>query len=293
MKYNLIVDTIALQVDYHNEYKCDLGYSQLQELLKGYGYFYDTIKKEYQYKHKKILTMSKGSYGVKRNGNKQIIYYIRIKLAGLKRYLLYIDIASHNALMIIASYFNTNKQFYKVTQFDVAVDIFTKYKNILVLCTNKRPSTKYFGANEEQPFNTTTYIEKFNNGKDKANAAVHMQKYCKTSKSKLLINITRVEISFQKPFLNKNGLNIGYMYAEIMRYHILYIANNMKKQQEVKDKYDSIEIMRARDIKSLNISQHRLHIDIIPLASIISDIYTVTDDVLVHYLKKNNFFTTY
>lgn len=293
MRIETVIDTVALQCNFYDEYKCDVAKYEIIERLKQYRlhsndkefklYTDDDIV--FEYKYKTVVTIDSGSFSyVTKNKRKaKTVCYIAIKLAGLKRFIPEKDKVSHNALMLLVSYLNTHKLSFKVTQFDVALNIFTKLENVLALCTKRHSTTQYYKANEEQLFATTRYIEKFKSAKHKADAVSHACLYNKSEKEKLGYNLTRLEISFQKKFFKNNGFNVGAMYNEFHRYHVMYIPNQ-KKKQEIMDKYDGLEVIRKKDIKDLKIERHRLHIDVHVLVDFATKLYLVDDGVSEYYL---------
>jgi len=73
-------------------------------------------------------------------------------------------------------------------------------------------------------------MEKFKSAKHKAEAVSHGCLYDKSAKESLDYNLTRFEISFQKKFFKNNGFNVGAMYNEFYRYHVMYIPNQKKER---------------------------------------------------------------
>jgi len=285
MKHETVIDTIALQVNFFDENKCDTAMDELFAKLEKYNLYKDKNSNEIKYKFNLIATIDKGCFSYRKTNNEkaQTIWYLTIKLAGLKRYLDSIDTASTNCLLLICSYLNTNKLAYHVTQLDVAIDIFTKFDNVLALCTNRSPTTKYYKANEEQKYLTTTYIEKFKNEQQQKEAVLRATLYDKTLKHTLQTTITRFEISFQKKFFKNNKFDVGAIYREFQRYQVLYIPNQ-KKKQAIMDKYDSIEIIRQKDVHELYVERLRLHPNVQALMDFISRMYMVHDTRLEYFL---------
>jgi len=286
MRTETAIDTIALQCNFNNEEKSETARYAIVERLKEYKlYTVDDIK--FEYKYKTVVTVDKGSfsYVTKDKKKARTVWYLSIKLAGLKRYIPDRDKVSHNTLMLIVSYLNTHKLAFKVTQFDVALNIFTKLDNILALCTKRHSTTQYWEANEEQLFATTRYMEKFNNAKHKGEAVSHCLLYGKSYKEELEYNLVRLELSLQKKFFKNNGFNIGAMYNEFYRYHVMYIPNQ-KTKQEIMDKYDSLEVIRKKDIKYLKLERYRLHVDINVLVDFATKLYLVEDAILDSFMIK-------
>ena len=293
MRTETVIDTVALQCNFYDEDKCDVAKYEIIERLKQYRlhsdgkefklYTDDDI--EFEYKYKTVVTIDQGSFSYvtkdKKKANK--VWYLSIKLAGLKRYVFERDKVSQNVLMLIISYLNTNKHTFKITQLDVALNIFTKYSNTLALCTKRYSTTAYWMANETQLYDTTRYIEKFKNEKHKADAVSHGCHYFKTVKEELDYDLVRFELSLQKKFIKNNGFDIGAMLNEFYRYHIMYIPNQ-KKKQEIMDQYDSLEVIRQKDIKDLKIERYRLHIDVHVLVDFATKLYLVNDKVLEQFM---------
>ncbi|WP_373035562.1 hypothetical protein [Sulfurimonas sp.] len=293
MRTETAIDTIALQCNFYDEEKCDTARYEIIERLKAYRLYsggeeyklYSDDGITFEYKFKTVVTIDSGSYSYVKKDKKKARpeWYLSIKLAGLKRYIPDRDKVSHNALMLLVSYLNTHKIAFKVTQFDVALNIFTKLENVLALCTRRYATTQYWKANEEQLFPTTRYMEKFRNAKHKAEAVSHCCLYGKSQKEGLEYKLTRLEVSFQKKFFKNNGFNVGTMYNEFHRYHVMYIPNQ-KKKQEIMDKYDSLEVLRKKDIKDLKLEKYRLHIDVNVLVDFATKLYLVDDGVLEQFM---------
>ena len=286
MRTETAIDTVALQCNFYNEEKCDTARYDLIERLKAYRLYSDDGI-TFEYKFKTVVTIDSGSfsYVTKDKKKARAKWYLSIKLAGLKRFIPDRDKMSHNVLMLLVSYLNTYKLTFKVTQFDVALNIFTKLENVLSLCTKRHSTTQYWKANEEQLFTTTRYMEKFKNAKHKGEAISHCLLYGKSDKEELEYNLVRLEISFQKKFFKNNGFNIGAMYNEFYRYHVMYIPNQ-KKKQEIMDKYDGLEVIRKKDIKDLKLDRYRLHIDLHVLVDFIMKLYLVNDTILNSFMIK-------
>jgi len=295
MRTETAIDTLALQCDFYTEEKCTTAQYEIVDRLKEYRLhskdkeykLYSADDIAFEYKYKTVATIDTGSFSYITKDKKKArpVWFLSIKLAGLKRYIPDRDRISHNVLMLVVSYLNTRKLTFKVTQFDVALNIFTKLDNILALCTSRYSTTKYWQANEVQLFLTTTYMEKFKSEKHKADAVSHGCLYGKSNKENLDYNLTRFEISFQKKFFKNNGFNVGAMYNEFYRYHVMYIPNQ-KTKQEIMDKYDSLEVLRKKDIKELKLDRYRRHIDLHVLVDFATKLYLVDDGVLDSFMMK-------
>jgi len=293
MRTETAIDTVALQCDFYTEEECTTAQYEIVDRLKEYRLYskdkehklYSNNDIVFEYKYKTVATIDTGSFSYVTKDKKKArpVWYLSIKLAGLKSYIPDRDRMSHNTLMLVVSYLNTHKLLFKITQFDVALNIFTKLDNILALCTSRYSTTKYWQANEVQLFETTTYMEKFKSKKHKADAVSHACLYGKSSKENLDSNLTRFEISFQKKFFKNNGFNVGAMYNEFYRYHVMYIPNQ-KTKQEIMDKYDSLEVLRKKDVKDLKLERYSLHVDINVLVGFTTKLYLVDDGVLEQFI---------
>ena len=284
MRTETVIDTVALQYNFDSEEKCDNAIEDIRERLEKYKYIVnDNCIVEYNYKT--IATIDRGSFSYVKKGTMKAtsVWYLSIKLAGLKTYIPWRDIVSHNCFLLVISYFNTRQLPFKVTQCDVALNIFTKYENVLSLCTTRHSTTQYYKANEEQLFDTTTYIEKFKSKKHKKDAVSHVCCYDKSNKEKLPYNLVRHEVSMQKKFFKSNGFDIGAIFKECNRYHVMYIPNK-KRRQEIMDQYDSYDVLRQRDIKALKLDRYRLFIDLKVVVDFALELYNVNDSVLDQYL---------
>ena len=63
----------------------------------------------------------------------------------------------------------------------------------------------------------------------------------------------------------------------------MYIPNQ-KKQQEIMDKYDSLEVIRKKDLKELKLDRYRLYIDLHVLVDFATRLYLVDDGVLEQFM---------
>jgi len=174
MKYYTTIDTVAIQIDLIHE---NVRNAMLEEILgllrianlyivhKDYpidkhSNFY--IREYHVYGYNVIIArISTGSYSVKDTLTNASIttYYISLAFAGLKRYNEPLDQLSNHVLLKVCAYLNTKHITFKLTGLDVAIDMYTKFENVLALCTKKSPKTAYHAANGEQWYDTTYYIE--------------------------------------------------------------------------------------------------------------------------------------
>jgi len=179
------------------------------------------------------------------------------------------------------AYLNTRQITFKLTGLDISLDLYTKYENVMALCTKKSPKTCYYGANEVQFYDTTSYMERIPEHKLQL-AVQRAYLYAKSIKENLFYNITRFEVKLQPKFFNKNRENIisGIMNA-LDRYHVMYVPNK-KEKQYLMDQYDNHAILRYRDIKKLKFDNYRCYSDISVIVGFINNLFTVQEkDLLV------------
>ena len=291
MKYQTVVDTVCLQVDLTQVESRD---AMLEEVL---GIFrrknlYISIKdypinshsnfyvREYHACANNVVVGSirAGSFSIKNHVTNTVVstYYISLEFAGLVTYNMERDKIIDNILMTTCAYFNSRNITFKLTGLDISLDLFTKYEHVLALCTKKSPKTSYYGANELQFYDTTSYIEKIE--KYKRHLAVQSACiYYKTIKNNLPYDLTRHEVKLQPKFFNKNRDNIisGIMNA-LDRYHVMYVPSK-KEKQYLMDQYDAHPILRDRDIKRLKLDNYRCYYDISVIVGFINSLFTVQE----------------
>ncbi len=141
----------------------------------------------------------------------------------------------------------------------------------------------FYKGNIVRCFGNAGYIEKFKNEQQQKEAVLRATLYDKTFKHTLQTTITRFEISFQKKFFKNNKFDVGAIYREFQRYQVLYIPNQRKKQA-IMDKYDSMEIIRQKDVNELYVERLRLHPNVQALMDFITRIYIVQDTKLEYFL---------
>ncbi len=299
MKSQTSIDTLAIRIDYNDEAARTLVLNEILTLLqkeKLHLHYHDHrinensnfYIREYQLRanNRTVVTIRAGSYSVKDTNNIIIIttYYIAITFAGLKSHLLKIDIFSNTILFKVCAYLNTRYVSFKVTALDISLDLYTKYGNILALCTNKSPKTGYYTAYEQQPFLSTSYIEKIPHYKAK-DAVQRAYLYDKASKESLPFPLTRFEVKLQSKFFSNNRQSLQFAIAKALnKYHVMYVANK-KEKHSLMAQYDNTPALRQRDIKRLGLDSYRCYPDMAVIVAFINDIYTVNESVLLRSLK--------
>ncbi|QOY54013.1 hypothetical protein HUE87_08945 [Candidatus Sulfurimonas marisnigri] len=291
MKYQTRIDTVSLQIDTTQE---DTRNAILEGLLglfkqdniyvayKGYpinqhSNFY--IREYHVYANNIVVaSVRAGSFSIKNSLTKTVVttYYISLEFAGLMTYNQQLDTITNNILMKTCAYFNTRQITFKLNGLDISLDLFTKYEHVLALCTKKSPKTVYYGANELQWFDTTSYMEKIPNHKLQL-AVQRAYLYDKAIKENLPYSVTRFEVKLQPKFFNKNRDNIiaGIMNA-LDRYHVMSVPNK-KEKQYLMDQYDAHLTLRDRDIKRLKLDNYRCYHDISAIVGFINSLLTVQE----------------
>jgi hypothetical protein len=201
------------------------------------------------------------------------IYYISTKFAGLKRYNELVDNASLDCLFRICAFFNSHNLVFKVTQLDIAIDINTKFENVLAVCTKRTPNTQYFSLSEQQKFEQTRYVE--NIAYDKLHkVSKHAYTYDKAFKEGLDFDLTRFELSLNPKFFSKNALNIENIAKALDRYHVMYFPTTKEKQTKINE-YESYTNFRSRDIKKIGFEAYRLYPDLIYINEFLSWMFNI------------------
>lgn len=298
MKYQVTIDTVCLQIDLTQEEKRNtmiediLGLFRKENLYIAYkdypinihSNFY--IREYYVYSNNIVIaSIRAGSFSIKNSVTNAVIttYYISLEVAGLMTYHPQRDKITHDTLMRACAFFNTKNITFKLTGLDISLDLFTKYENVLALCTKKSPKTVYHRANEVQFYDTTRYIEKIPNNK----VPLVVQRaylYDKAVKENLPYPLTRFELKLQPKFFNKNRENMlsGIMNA-LDRYHVMYVPNK-KEKQYLMGEYDKHPILRQRDIKKLKFYGYRCYPDISVVVGFINALFTVREqDIIAKY----------
>lgn len=296
MKYTTHIDTVGIMIKDESEDVRDTILDQLLSLLETKKLYISYPKEPYEntnlsytksyivfYQRTKIVTIIVGSYPImfsivgKRKGDASISsrsYYLSITVAGLKSYDTKIDTLRLDTLLDICTYCNTYKISFDIKQLDIALDMDTKLENILSLCTKRIPKRNYYQANEEQKYPTTRYIEK-----DKSNV-IGTQKAVQYDKAKKENNVTigevtRFEVSLKSRFFRHRQMITGAIEKALNRYDILYIPQK-RKQQALRDAYDSFSVLRKRELNKLNLDEYeRCFFDIATIRKFINILFTV------------------
>ncbi len=299
MRYQTVVDTVAIQIDSVSIDGRDMILQEILSLLNSKGMYVTSndypvsvhsnfLIREYQAVANKVVvsSMRSGSYSHKDIQTKRIIttYYIALEFAGLVRYNNKLDNLANDTLLAVCAYLNTRHIFFKITGLDIALDLFTDYSKVLALCTKKSPTTAYYGANETQVFSSTTYIEKIPQNKQ-ASVVQKAYLYDKAIKENLDYKLTRFEVKLQYLFFAKNRFNMSVNLIKALdKYHVIYVPK-AKEKQRLMDEYDNCLVMRQRDIKRIGFDKYRCFFDMTVIVGLINQLYTAQET------KENNFFT--
>ena len=291
MRYQTTIDTVGIQIDAVNEMTRNMMLEGILALYKRENLFI-TIKdyplnqhsnfyiREYHVYANNITVVSikTGSFSIKDTLTNVVTttYYISLEFAGLMRYNQILDQITNSTLFKTCAYLNSNLITFKLTGLDVCIDLYTKFDNVLALCTKKTPKTVYWATFEEQVYPTTTYIEKIKHNKLQQ-AVQRAYLYDKAYKEGLEYNLTRFEMKLQPKFFNKNRENIisGIMHS-LDKYHVMYVPNKKEKQHLMRE-YDSHSILRQRDIKKLKFDSYRCHPDISVVVGFINRMFSIIE----------------
>jgi len=210
------------------------------------------------YKGTYICSISTGMYTTyDKNKLPNDVYYISIKLAGLKRYNDAVDNASSDCLFRLCNLFNSKDFIFRITQLDIAIDINAKFNKVLAVCTKRTPNTAYYSLSEQQIFEETRYVENIAYNR-RHKVSKHAYTYDKAHKEGLSYDLTRFELSLNPKFFSKNGLNIDSIAKALDRYHVMYFPTIKEKNSKI-DTYESCKNFRFRDVKKIGFEPYRLY----------------------------------
>jgi len=267
--YTTEIDTVKIQLDFNNQEQQHTVHSNLIDYISKYYFvnykdFTNEITRQINrvffvyYNNTYIASISTGIYTTyDRNHRPNSIYYISIKLAGLKRYNEVIDNASSDCLFRVCAFCNSNELVFKMTQLDIALDINAKFNNVLTVCTKRTPNTQYFSLSEQQVFKQTRYVEDI--ARDRLHkVSKHAYTYDKAYKEGLDYSLTRFELSLNPKFFGKNGANIDAIAKALDRYHVMYYPTIKEKTNKINE-YESFINFRSRDIKRIGFEAYRVY----------------------------------
>jgi len=293
--YTTTMDTVKIQLDFttqeqqHTVHKDIIDYTSKYYFIN-YKDFTNEISRQVNrvffiyFNNTYIASISTGIYTkYDRKKRPTNIYYISIKLAGLKRYNKAIDNASSDCLFRLCAFFNSNFLIFKITQLDITIDIYAKFNNVLTVCTKRTPNTQYYSLSEQQVFEQTRYVEKI--AYDRLyKVSKHAYTYDKAYKEKLPYDLTRFELSLNPKFFGKNGANIDAIAKALDRYHVMYFPTIRDKQIKINE-YESFTNFRSRDIKKIGFEAYRLYPDLIYIDKFLYWMFNVE---LFHFVKNED-----
>ena len=291
MKYQTIIDTVAIQIDLTHEEARNNRLTEVLNIFRKENLFIATNNyptnqhahffiREYKVKANQttVASIRIGSFSIKDTTTNTVIttYYVAIEFAGLVSYNADQDKLSHMMLFRVCSYFNTRHITFKITGLDVAIDLYTKFENVLALCIKKSPKTVYYAANELQWYDTTHYIE--NIPKNKQSLVVQRAYiYDKTIKEGLPYHLTRFEVALQPKFFSNNRSNtVMKIISAINRYYVMYVPNK-KERKQIVEKYDALPTLRQRDIRKLKLDEYRCYPDASEITVFLNQMYAVRE----------------
>lgn len=268
--YETNIDTVALQLDFDDALRQRTKLQMLGSWITGRGLGRleevvsnpNIIKYKLLFGNTKLLTIHTGSTRIRdrTTGRFKRLYYIRIRFAGLKSHNFDYDRSAFNCLMSICAFLNTTGTPFKLTELDIAMDLFDSFDNVLVACTRKASYVPYNPLGFKQFFNgvPTSYIEDYSEPKQRRDAVMRSYLYDKTAKNRLLFSITRFELKLQNRFFINNGFNLTSITSALDKYHVMYFRNKREKQHMI-NKYNSYKNVTSREIQRLGFDNHRVY----------------------------------
>jgi len=285
------IDTVALQIDFVNaeEQRNRLGLlcnliteRRLGRLQLMTNNLSRVVKYNLLYGNRKVATIHTGATRSrnKLTGKFQKLYYIRIRFAGLKSYNQVLDDNTFNCLMTICAYLNTTGTTFRLSELDIAIDVFCPFNNILVCCTKESANVPYNPLGYTQYFREvpTTYIENYSDRLKKRNAVLRAYVYNKGAKENLPDNITRFELKLQNRFFVNNSFNIRSIMNAMNRYCVMYFDNLNEKYNKINQYHNYVKVT-SREINRLNFNQYRL----LPDSSVLTDFIHKVKSVYIDF----------
>lgn len=301
--YETNVDTVALQLDFDDALKQRTKLQMLTSWIigRGLGRLKEVVSNPNIIKYKllfgntKLLTIHTGSTRTRNRvtGRFKRLYYIRIRFAGLKSHNFDYDRRAFNCLMTICAFLNSTDTKFKLTELDVAIDLFCPFDKVLVACTRKASYIRYNPLGFKQYFNgvPTSYIEDYSEPKQKKDAVMRSYLYDKASKNRLPFTVTRFEVKLQNRFfVNNKGLNLYSIANALDKYHVMYLKNKGDKQH-VMNKYNSYKNVTYRETNRLGLHNYRIYPNIFVIEDFIKRIQLVYVDFYGSVTLPQNFNT--
>ena len=270
--YNTQIDTVKIQLEFTTQEQQHDVHSKMIDYISKYYFvnykdFTNEISRQVNrvffiyYNGTYIASIATGIYTTYDRHKRPINnYYISIKFAGLQRYNQAIDSASIDCFWRICAFANSNDLIFKITQLDIAIDIYAKFENIMAVCTKRTPNTQYYSLSEQQKFEQTRYVE--NIAYDRLHkVSKHAYTYDKAYKEKLDYDLTRFELSLSPKFFHKNNANINEIAKALDRYHVMCFPTIREKQNKITE-YESFTNFRVRDVKKIGFEAYRAYPDL-------------------------------
>lgn len=174
-------------------------------------------------------------------------YYISISFQGLIRYQKNLDDRSKLLLQHIATYLNSEKLPFIITQFDICTDIKSSLKNLVAVCINRKSRKKYHPLGKYDEFgnkiqeNEGTYeVEKFDS-KEKRNNVMKLaylydkrRKEIQKAKNDIGYEVSRLEVKFQSRFFLDKEISVRTFIEELKDYKLFYFKDMVKKDEFIK-----------------------------------------------------------
>lgn len=300
--YETNIDTVALQLDLDDALRQRTKLQMLISWIIGrkLGKLEEVVSNPNIIKYKllfgntKLLTIHTGSTRIRDRvtGRFKSLYYIRIRFAGLKSHNFDYDRRAFNCLMNICSFLNTTSTPFKLTELDLAIDLFGSFDNVLVACTRKASYVTYNPLGFKQYFNgvPTSYIEDYRELKQRRNAVMRSYLYNKSAKNRLPFTVTRFEIKLQNRFFVNNGFNLNSIVNALDKYYVMHFRNRIEKQQVINN-YNNYKNVTNREINRLGLHNYRIYPNTLAIDDFINKILSVYVDCYGNVTLPANFNT--
>jgi len=274
INYKTEIDTVALQIDCKDEIQQQFRLDLIRRCIvssriASISFNSEKLRYEIYYANTRLATII--------SGYSNSLNYIKIRIAGLKRYNDVIDKKSKLLLMLLCGWFNTANIHFRLVELDIAIDVSCPFENVLVVCTRKAPHVSYNEIAKLQYFENeipTSYIEDYSDGNEKKNATLRSYLYNKTAKEGLCFNITRFELKLQKKYFRRFPFNTQSILNALSRYHAMYFQN-LNAKQYIISKYNSYSSVQRREINRLGLERYRLYPNVKVVKQFIHDVNSV------------------
>ncbi|WP_295023577.1 hypothetical protein [Sulfurimonas sp.] len=232
-----------------------------------------------------IATINTGVYAHGQD-RKESTYYIKMVFAGLKSYDDYNDELRSNFLFAMASWLNSKRLPFKLSELDCNIDVNCAYDNFYAMQIKKVPNGRY---HNEQIYITTNYLQK----KTKSVSALF---YDKQFKESLHEQISRFELKLpSKFFKNKNLDTLNEAISRIFERYAIFYFEDIRVKNQVLYIQKCIECSnianKAREYNKLmsQVNKYRLYPNFSYIMEYIYNLYSIKNYKMVVKKKEEEF----